>query len=135
MHRERDPARERAREREKVFGERIVGTIDFSSSCLHGNLPWPESSVVLGADACTYPKCAIGSAFVPELRGNFFATGNCYYTSEVSPFALFLFTSFMSYRQVVSDTTFYFDIVAAQFILQTEQIEYTDKILRQLIHS
>lgn len=63
-----------------------------------------ESSVVLGADACTYPKCAIGSAFVPELRGNFFATGNCYYTSEVSPFALFLFTSFMSYRQVVSDT-------------------------------
>ncbi|CAK9863058.1 unnamed protein product [Sphagnum jensenii] len=33
-------------------------------------------------DACTYPKCAIGSAFVPELRGNFFATGNCYYTSE-----------------------------------------------------
>jgi hypothetical protein len=51
-----------------------------------------ESSVVLGADACTYPKCAIGSAFVPELRGNFFATGNCYYTSEVSPFALFLFT-------------------------------------------
>jgi hypothetical protein len=86
-------------------------------------------------DACTYPKCAIGSAFVPELRGNFFATGNCYYTSEVSPFALFLFTSFMSYRQVVLDTAFYFDIVAAQFILQTEQIEYTDKILRQLIHS
>jgi hypothetical protein len=39
------------------------------------------------------------------------------------------------HRQVVSDTTFYFDIVAAQFILQTEQIEYTDKISRQLIHS
>jgi hypothetical protein len=28
-------------ERESVFGEKIVGMIDFSSSCLHGNLPWP----------------------------------------------------------------------------------------------
>jgi hypothetical protein len=34
-------------------------------------------------DDCTYPKCAMGTAFVPELRGNFFATENCFYTSEV----------------------------------------------------
>ncbi|CAK9872681.1 unnamed protein product [Sphagnum jensenii] len=33
-------------------------------------------------DDCTYPKCAMGTAFVPELRGNFFATENCFYTSE-----------------------------------------------------
>ncbi|KAG6547500.1 hypothetical protein Mapa_010948 [Marchantia paleacea] len=35
-----------------------------------------------GRDNCLYKKCAIGSAFVPELRGKFFATENFYYTSE-----------------------------------------------------
>ncbi len=38
---EKETQPEREREREKVFGEKIVGMIDFSSSCLHGNLPWP----------------------------------------------------------------------------------------------
>jgi hypothetical protein len=44
---------------------------------------WQFSFVSWGADDCTYPKCAMGTAFVPELRGNFFATENCFYTSEV----------------------------------------------------
>ncbi|KAL3685910.1 hypothetical protein R1sor_003932 [Riccia sorocarpa] len=35
-----------------------------------------------GQDGCLYKKCAIGAAFVPELRGKFFATENFYYTSE-----------------------------------------------------
>lgn len=44
---------------------------------------WQFALVSWGADDCTYPKCAMGTAFVPELRGNFFATENCFYTSEV----------------------------------------------------
>ncbi|KAL2653869.1 hypothetical protein R1flu_021997 [Riccia fluitans] len=35
-----------------------------------------------GQDGCLYKKCAIGAAFVPDLRGKFFATENFYYTSE-----------------------------------------------------
>lgn len=35
-----------------------------------------------GHDACLYPKCAIGNAYIPELQGTFFATENFFYTSE-----------------------------------------------------
>ncbi|CAM6105167.1 unnamed protein product [Calypogeia fissa] len=35
-----------------------------------------------GSESCLYKKCAIGTAFVPELRGSFFATENFFYTSE-----------------------------------------------------
>lgn len=35
-----------------------------------------------GSESCLYRKCAIGSSFVPELRGSFFATENFFYTSE-----------------------------------------------------
>lgn len=37
----------------------------------------------LVTDACVYPKCAIGNAYIPELQGRFFATENFFYTSEV----------------------------------------------------
>lgn len=35
-----------------------------------------------GQDDCLYQRCAIGSTFVPELRGKFFATENFFYTSQ-----------------------------------------------------
>ncbi|KAG0611610.1 hypothetical protein M758_7G152800 [Ceratodon purpureus] len=35
-----------------------------------------------GHDACAYPKCAIGNAFIPDIQGRFFATENFFYTSE-----------------------------------------------------
>ncbi|GAQ83030.1 nucleoside phosphatase family protein [Klebsormidium nitens] len=35
-----------------------------------------------GSDACAFAKCPIGGAYVPELKGNFFATENFFYTSE-----------------------------------------------------
>ncbi|XP_002971296.2 probable apyrase 5 [Selaginella moellendorffii] len=36
----------------------------------------------MGEDQCLHERCAIGSTFVPDLRGKFFATENFFYTSE-----------------------------------------------------
>lgn len=36
----------------------------------------------MGQDECLYQSCAVGSTFVPELRGKFFATENFFYTSQ-----------------------------------------------------
>lgn len=35
-----------------------------------------------GQDGCLYEHCRIGSTFIPELRGKFFATENFFYTSQ-----------------------------------------------------
>lgn len=56
-----------------------------------GSLFWKAdkgltSDDVTLADACAFSKCPIGGAYVPELKGNFFATENFYYTSEVSAY-------------------------------------------------
>eukprot|EP00250_Pteridium_aquilinum_P018388 c24063_g1_i2 orf=155-2026(-) len=36
----------------------------------------------IGQDECLYHSCAVGSTFVPKLKGKFFATENFYYTSQ-----------------------------------------------------
>eukprot|EP00249_Psilotum_nudum_P020422 c27696_g1_i1 orf=367-2088(+) len=35
-----------------------------------------------GRDECLYQRCPVGSTFVPDLRGKFFATENFFYTSQ-----------------------------------------------------
>ncbi|MCO5598051.1 hypothetical protein L7F22_052141 [Adiantum nelumboides] len=36
----------------------------------------------IGQDDCVYQTCPVGSTFVPELKGRFFATENFFYTSQ-----------------------------------------------------
>lgn len=36
------------------------------------------------AESCLHTRCAIGSEFIPSLRGRFFGTENFFYTSQVS---------------------------------------------------
>lgn len=36
----------------------------------------------LGQDECVYKNCAVGSTFVPKMKGKFFATENLFYTSQ-----------------------------------------------------
>lgn len=36
----------------------------------------------IGQDECVYQSCAIGSTFVPKMKGRFFATENFFYTSQ-----------------------------------------------------
>jgi hypothetical protein len=60
-----------------------------TSISLNGSVPYLKKIITVlallwsFADACLYPKCAIGNAYVPKLKGNFFATENFFYTSEV----------------------------------------------------